>query len=201
MPFSSAIAKMSLARWVLVRWTFEKLQSYLYNVSKTTDPKWVDNYLRPAFQKAFIHSARMSAHAFWKQSNVYEMFGLDFMLDDELNLWFIECNSSPQLIGTNEHKTAFLVKMLKDLFEIQYGLYRSRMKRILAVVKKMNTDAQEVGNIDYENFRQLYADAARNRFEPEYEISPDNTFTLIMDESRQGYDAYMGLLDEECVAY
>jgi hypothetical protein len=182
-------------------WTFEKLEKYLYEVGKTDDPNWASSYLRPAFHKAFIHSARMSAHAFWKQSNVYEMFGLDFMLDDQLNLWFIECNASPQLIGTNEMKTAFLVRMLKDLFEIQYNLYRSRMKRVLAVIKKMNADATEVGTIDYESFRQQYADAARNRFEPEYLISPDNTFKLIMDENLEGYDAYMGILDEECVAY
>ena len=32
---------------------------------------------------------------FLKESNVFEMFGLDFMLDDKLNLWFIECNASP----------------------------------------------------------------------------------------------------------
>ena len=52
------------------------------------------------------------------------------MLDDSLNLWFIECNSSPQLIGTNQLKTDVLTKMLKDMFEIQYGLLRSRMKRV-----------------------------------------------------------------------
>jgi hypothetical protein len=182
-------------------WTFEKLESYLYETKKTDDKNWSDNYLRPAFHKAFIHAARLSGHAFWKQSNVYEMFGLDFMLDDELNLWFIECNASPQLIGTNELKTNFLVKMLKDLFEIQYGLYRSRMKRVLAVVKKMNVDATELGNIDYENFREEYALAAKNRFEPEYEISPDNTFKLIMDENLSGSAAYMDILEPECVDY
>lgn len=182
-------------------WTFEKLQNYLFKSEKTTDPKWVDNYLRPSFYKAFIHSTRMSADAFWKQSNVYEMFGLDFMLDDQLNLWFIECNSSPQLIGTNEMKTKFLVTMLKDLFEIQYGLYRSRMQRLLTVIKKMNIDAAETGSIDYDNYRILYAEAAKNRFEPEYEISADNTFKLIMDENLDGPERYMNILEPECVEY
>jgi len=182
-------------------WSFDRLQEYLYSVNKTDDPKWVDNYLRPAFQKAFVHAARMSHHAFWKQSNVYEMFGLDFMLDDELNLWFIECNASPQLIGTNELKTKFLVTMLRDLFEIQYGLYRSRMRRLLTVIKKMNIDAAQDGNIDYDNYRTLYAQAAKNRFEPEYEISSTNTFKLIMDENLDGPERYMNLLDPECVDY
>lgn len=60
----------------------------------------------------------MSENSFWKGSNVFEMFGLDFMLDENLNLWFIECNSSPQFIGTTGKKNRKIQKMLKDLFEI-----------------------------------------------------------------------------------
>lgn len=182
-------------------WTFEKLKDYLLSVKKIDDPQWIDTYLRPSFYKAFIHSSRMSAHAFWPQSNVYEMFGLDFMLDDQLNLWFIECNSSPQLIGTNELKTNFLVTMLKDLFEIQYGYYKSRMRRILRVIKEMNDEIQAFGTVDYDVWRKNYADAARNRLEPEYEISKDNSFKIIMDLNIAGAGAYFGYLDEECVDY
>jgi hypothetical protein len=41
----------------------------------------------------------MSKNGFFKDSRGYEMFGLDFVLDENLNLWFIECNASPVLIG------------------------------------------------------------------------------------------------------
>jgi len=179
-------------------WTFQRLGNYLYESGKVTDPNWVENTLKPSFYQAFIHTVRMSAHAFWNQSNVYEMFGLDFMLDDELNLWFIECNSSPQLIGTNDLKTKFLVQMLEDLFEIQYGLYRSRMSRILDLLKKISKESAEEGRIDYTQWRNEYAQAAKNRFEPEYQISPDNTFKLIMDKNIEGPNAYFGHLDPEC---
>ena len=30
-----------------------------------------------------------------KKPSVFELFGLDFMLDEDLNLLFIECNASP----------------------------------------------------------------------------------------------------------
>jgi len=179
-------------------WTFERLGDYLYKDGKVEDPNWVENTLKPQFYQAFIHTVRMSAHAFWNQSNVYEMFGLDFMLDDELNLWFIECNSSPQLIGTNDHKTKFLITMLTDLFEIQYGLYRSRMKRVLEVIKRVSRASAESGNIDYTEWRKVYAEAAVNRFEPEYEVSEKNSFKLIMDMSKKGPEAFFGHLDDEC---
>jgi len=179
-------------------WTFERLGNYLYESGKVKSKTWVNDHLVPSFQEAFIHTVRMSAHAFWNQSNVYEMFGLDFMLDDELNLWFIECNSSPQLIGTNEKKTNFLVKMLEDLFEIQYGLYRSRMQRVLDVLKKVSRESAENGVVDYVKYREDYAEASRNRFEEEYKISKDNSFKLIMDMNKKGKSAYFGHLSAEC---
>lgn len=179
-------------------WTFERLGKYLYESGKVDSPDWVENNLKPQFQEAFIHTVRMSAHAFWNQSNVYEMFGLDFMLDDELNLWFIECNSSPQLIGTNDQKTKFLVKMLEDLFEIQYGLYRSRMQRILKLINRISRESADNGAVDYSQWRNEYAEAARNRFEDEYKISKDNSFKLIMDMNRKGKAAFFGHLDDEC---
>jgi len=179
-------------------WTFEKLAKYLLDSGKITDPNWLDTYLRPAFRQAFIHTARMSGYAVWPESNVYEMFGLDFMLDDQLNLWFIECNASPQLIGTNEYKSKFLIKMLTDLFEIEYGLYRSRMKRVLEVLKTIKTESLSTGYIDYEAYQGVYRAALVNRFEPEYEPSKNNSFELIMDLNKSGPGAYFGNLADEC---
>jgi len=178
-------------------WSFERLGKYLHE-QKGVSADWVEKTLKPNFYQAFIHTVRMSAHAFWNQSNVYEMFGLDFMLDDEFNLWFIECNSSPQLIGTNDLKTKFLVQMLQDLFEIQYGLYRSRMKRVLALIKRIHQESSEAGLADYSNWRAEYAEVTKNRFEPEYEVSANNSFKLIMDMNRKGTDAFFGHLEDEC---
>lgn len=46
----------------------------------------------------------MSHSSFFKDARVFEMFGMDFVMDDKLNLWFIECNASPVLQGTSEEK-------------------------------------------------------------------------------------------------
>ena len=143
----------------------------------------------------------MGSHSFWNQSNVYEFFGLDFMLDDKLNLWFIELNASPQFVETNERSLGFLTTMLQDMFEITYGLYRSRMKRILNVIQRMENDIKINEKPDYNIWREEYKVASSNKFEPEYEISQNNTFSLIIDQNLPGAQAYMGFIDEECVRY
>jgi len=141
----------------------------------------------------------MTAHAFWKQSNVFEMFGLDFMLDEDLNLWFIECNSSPQLVGTNTYKTNFLIKMLKDLYEIQYAFFKSRMARVVKIIKQMELEGVMEGAINYTKWRQEYTEASRNRLEPQFNISADNSFHLIMDLNKDKSEAYFGNLRDECI--
>jgi len=153
--------------------------------------------LKPAFQKAFVHVARMAEKSLWKQSNVYEMFGLDFMLDNRLNLWLLECNSSPQLLEDNGKE--FMTKMLEDLFQIQYGYYRSRMSRTLELVRKMKEEEKSKGSIDLNQWQEKYQEAIKNRFEPEFKPQESNSWTLVVDKNLPGAAAYFGHVANECV--
>ena len=132
-------------------------------------------------------------------SGIYEMFGLDFILDQDLNLWFIECNASPQLIGTNKEKTAFLTKMLHDIFEIEFQYIRSRMKRVQKFMAEFQAALMGDDDLDLEDYKQKFQKINRNYLEPEFPISPDSSFTLIMDLNLKGADAYFGHLDQECI--
>jgi len=180
-------------------WELERLQEYLYSSGKTDDPNWLDNYLRPAFKKAFIHMSRMGKDAFWNQSNVYEFFGLDFMLDEELNLWFIECNASPQFVETNPRSLGFLTTMLKDMFEIQYAYYRSRMSRVLPIIERMQKELEKKEEVDINKYKAEFQIANKNYLEPQYQISQNNTFSLILDENLPAEKAYFGFVAPECV--
>jgi len=180
-----------------ILWNFDRLQAYLLDSGKIPDPNWLDNYLRPAFHKAYIHLIRMSGASFSKQSNLYELHGLDFMLDDEMNLWFIESNPGPQLSGTSQDRLYYDVLM--GLFDINYAYYRSRMKRVLNVISSIQKDFEQSHVVDYNKYREEYQKAVQNRLEPEYQISSSNTWTLVMDESLSGSQAYMGYISEECL--
>jgi len=180
-------------------WKFEKLQDYLLKTGKINDTNWLENSLRPQFKKAIIHLVKMSSSSFWKQSNVYGLFGLDFMLDDKFNLWFIEGNPNPQLLATSEFLGKLLSKLLKNLFEIEYGLYRSRMTRVLEVVKKFQEASEQDKTAKLSDWQLKYRMAAFNRFEPQYAIGKKNSWSLVMDESLPKTKAYFGNIAPECV--
>lgn len=182
-------------------WTFDQLQKYLLTTKKITDPNWIESYLRPKFKKAFIHTVRMSEHYFSKESNFYELFGLDFMLDDQFNLWFIECNASPQLVGTNPLKTEFLVRMLTDMFKIQVAFYRSRMKRVFDVIDRLQYELDNKFDVNMDKYYRDFDQANKNYLEEEFAdmITHENSFSLIIDRNLKGGKAYMGILPEQCV--
>jgi len=180
-------------------WSMKELEEYLLESGKITDPNWLETYLKPKFQEAFIHTVRMSEHSFLKHSGVYEMFGLDFLLDEHMNLWFIECNASPQLIGTSPEKTEFLIKLISDVFEIQYAFLRSRFKRIQQFMSELHGKVTKDKKVDRRKIMTDFAKVNRNKLEPEFPIDKNNSFTLIMDKSIIGPGAYFNHLKEECI--
>lgn len=187
-------------------WSMPKLNDYLYKNKVVNDPNWLDNYLRPEFKRAMIHLIRMSQATFSSKSSVYEIFGLDFMLDDKLNLWFIEANAQPLLDGWSDDTKVFFNKILYDSFDIVYGLLRSRTKRIVKFVNKLIQEDQ-VGQVNSNVFyiedlnakRKEFKEISKNYFEPDFSMSPDNDYQLILDDNLQGMDRYMGLIESKCL--
>ena len=141
----------------------------------------------------------MSHHALYKHSSVFEMFGIDFMLDDEMGLWLIEVNGSPQLIGTNPTKEKLMVELVSDLFEIQYSYLRSKMKRLRAILQKITLESYGPQTIDINAVKEEFAQANKNFLEPEWEIRNNISWHKILDENLPGKQAYMGVLEDECI--
>jgi len=128
------------------------------------------------------------------------------MLDDQLNLWFIEANALPGLSEKSPILTNFEGKMLRDEFDIVFRLLRSRMKRVFYYVNTLivRGEATRIGEDKVEiqdlqahitEFRQI----SQNRFEPEFEPLPDNGFVKIIDENYSGTKMYNDILSNECL--
>lgn len=188
------------------QWNFERLQAYLLSTGVINDPNWLDNYLRPEFKKAMIHLTRMTAPNFIKRSNVYELYGVDFILDTDLKLWFIEANAGPALAGYSQTLEPHIRGMIKDHFEIVFGLLRSRMKRVIVFINNMINNG---GVIEKKNgdtvilhlipVRKQYNEIIQSYFEPEFAPSPNNGFSQIIDDSLEGTAKYFGLIAENCL--
>lgn len=179
--------------------SYEQLQEYLLKAGYIDNTDWVDTYLRPSFRKALAHLARAVHPKLAKNPNLFEMFGIDFVLDQNLKLWFIEVNRSPQILSVTKYRTELQVRMFQDLFDLMYSYYRSRMKRLVLMLRKMALEKIESGTFNIANWKDTYDDAVRNRLEPDFMPRPDNTFYPVIDMNLEGADAYFGLIDSDCI--
>ena len=187
-------------------WNYDKLGKNLYDLGRTQDPNWSNNFLRPSFKKAMVHLLRAGQDSFLKRSTLFEIMALDFMLDEDLNLWFIEANTKPGLEGSSDEIKQLFVGLLKDTMDIVFGLLRSRTKRIINYVNRMTRDSKakmisesEVQITDLPMRLREFREISKNSFEPEYEPRSTNNFTRIIDENLEGAERYFGLLSEECL--
>jgi len=184
-------------------WELDKVGKYLYDNGIVRDKDWVNNYLRPQFKRVMIHLVRMGQSRFHNISSVFELFGLDYVMDDDLGLWFIEANAMPLITGFTKGSNILFRTMLTDTFEIVMGLTRSRMKRVIEYVNtitdEMNSKRMVLQNLNLDARKAEFQKLIKNRFELEFAPKPTNTFQQIIDENQVGVDRYFGLLEEDCL--
>lgn len=53
-----------------------------------------------------------------KRKHVFELFGYDFLIDEDLRTWLIEVNTNPYLGTPNEYISKLVPQMLDDMLEI-----------------------------------------------------------------------------------
>jgi len=168
--------------------------------------KWIDEYLRASFQEALVHIVRMTQGSYLKHSGVYELLGVDFMLDANLNPWYLESNISPVIRSTASMKEKVLKQMLVDMFEIVHSHLKSRVKRIIdyvnwlsldQVVDNKYLDGVIIPNIEdrYKEFDELN----KNKLESQFNITEGNGWVKIIDENVEGKGRYMGYIHAECL--
>jgi len=93
------------------------------------------------------------------------------MLDENLNLWFIECNASPVFQGTTSEKLIFQTTLLRDAWEIENSYLQSRIKRL----NKFTTDLKKVNQTvftqdEWDKMRTDLVKINRNYIDVEFKI-------------------------------
>jgi len=79
-----------------------------------------------------LHLVRMNIEKFLLHPGVFEMYGVDFMFDSNLHLWFLEVNRSPALLATTEAKGRIQTKLVKDTVDLEYALlYNADFDKVL----------------------------------------------------------------------
>lgn len=168
-----------------------------------TDPDWLDNYLRPALKKATAHIIRIGAPFMNLTTSSFRIMGFDFMLDTDFKLWFIEGNYAPQLFDDSPvipEIWAHNEKMLTDKFDIIHALLRSRVNRIRTFMLEFVRDymiPKKPYNLAQK--RAEYFELSKDKFDPQFPISEDNSWSPVIDLTKPLKEAYFGHIEPECL--
>jgi len=188
------------------RWSFNKLQSYLVEKDIIKSSEDFDTKLRLQFKRAMVHVLRATTSSLVEKNNVYELFAMDFMLDEQFNLYLLDSTSNNLFTHGTEEDDKSSAKMLKDHFEIIFGLIRSRVKRginyVNRLIQEKNVKESETGDIEISNEQQKrleFLELTKNYFEPEYEPTKTNGFSKIMDANYYSFQRYNWLVERDCL--
>ena len=64
----------------------------------------------------------MNLKYFLRHPGVFELMGLDFIMDKNFNLWFLEANLSPQISGTSQQRRDLNTQLTKHMIDLEYAL-------------------------------------------------------------------------------
>ena len=53
-----------------------------------------------------------------KRKNCFELFGFDFLLDEDFRVWLIEINTNPFLGAPNKDMVVLVPKMIDEMFSL-----------------------------------------------------------------------------------
>lgn len=67
-----------------------------------------------------------------------EFFAVDFLLDDNLDVWVLEVNYNPQVLSVTPDRIRRNYKMLEDHFELQYIYLKSKLHRLSEFAKGLS---------------------------------------------------------------
>ena len=64
---------------------------------KIEDKNWLEDFVRPEMKRSMLHLVRMHYEMFMRHPGIAELFGVDYMFDDDMHLWYLEVARSPAM--------------------------------------------------------------------------------------------------------
>jgi hypothetical protein len=62
----------------------------------------------------------------FEDSRVNEFFGVDFIMDDNLRLWILECNRNPNFLAVTEGRKDKFGRLISDMMDLSMLYIRSK---------------------------------------------------------------------------
>jgi hypothetical protein len=178
------------------------LQKFLIAQNVTQDENWIETGLRQQIQRAMSHLVNSAKGDFQQKPNSYEIYGCDFLLDTNLSIWFMECQTDPN------YSNLAAPQLVKDHFDIVINLLKSRIKRAVAFVNKLTKQVKKEG-IDSKDkaklkafakkYKDKYKEINENYFDKEFHPKKKNGFVKVIDQQAEGIERFGNLFPADCL--
>jgi len=189
------------------RWDFERLGKHLKKEGRVKKTTWVKNYLIPEMETAVVHLMRMSQGTFLQRSQLFQFFAVDFLLDENLKVWFMDVEANPSLKNMNLKLKTLYIGLFEDILDVTHKYLRSRLRRIAEFVNKLSLDVDvrkdqngddKVIISDLYTHKENFAEVLKNKLEKKDALKKSNKFEKVIDENYPGYMRYNDLIKQSC---
>lgn len=132
-------------------WHSDEFQEYLANLGfqrngEPVEDPWLE-IVQPAMKFAVLRSLEAAQDSVVHRASSFELFGYDFMVDQDLKVWLIEVNSSPDLSYSTSTTRQMVKSMIEDMMAVVVDVekFGSRLDR---PKKKWNTCRLKSGRFE-----------------------------------------------------
>ncbi|XRB22079.1 tubulin-tyrosine ligase [Pseudoscourfieldia marina] len=109
--------------------TRKEFSDYLAENVEGADEETFDIKMYPKIMRTIIATIRCAQGTVEPRANSFELYGYDFTVDDNLNTWLLEVNSSPSLEHSTEVTSSAVKNMCEDLCKVIVDLPQTIGKR------------------------------------------------------------------------
>jgi len=142
-------------------WTFEKLNNHInvnYQATKGVPDDWVLTDMTDRIKEIMLICFRSVEYKLERKSGYFDLFGFDFMIDDNMKIWLIEINVNPALFTNCEPLRQVLPGIVEETVKISVEAFENKCskKKIhpLESMKTFEVLYDEERRISYERSRR-----------------------------------------------
>lgn len=154
-------------------WDSEEFQQHLAGLSLGEDP-W-STFVQPNMKKAVFRSLESVQDAVQSRASSFELFGYDFMLDQDLNVWLIEVNSSPDLSYSTSTTRTLVKALVEDLIKVVIDVEKFG--------QRLDRPKKKWGSCKYDSGRFELLEPHRRRREEKFRKTKDSALLVIEGSS------------------
>lgn len=130
-------------------WQVNDFKKFL--VDRYGDDRAWENKIVPQIRDIVVHSMQCTEDTFEPRKKTCELYGYDFVIDDSLNVWLLEVNSSPSMEHSTPVTQYLCPRAFDDIFKVVLDAPAERARR-----KKENLSDKRIEEMDTGGWKLIH---------------------------------------------